>query len=107
MKSLVTGIVALGLTIWPIALVQWVWHLQRANVHATSFRWNTAVPLMIISALAGFIVAICGTMISDDEAASTLRFFGRGLCIVTFCIEGAIVIWIISGFAQFSHFGVN
>jgi hypothetical protein len=107
MKSLVAGIIGVGLTVWPIALVQWVWHLQRTNIHATAFPWNSVVPLMIISSLAGFIAAICGTMIADDEDVSTLRFFGRGLCVITFCIEGAVLIWIISGFAQFSKFGVN
>ena len=107
MKVLVAGLFAFALTVWPIVLVQWLWHIQRTNVHATPFPVNTAVPLMIISALAGFIVAICGTMIADDEPTSVLRFFGRALCIITFCMEGVIVIWIIRGFSQFSKFGVN
>ena len=107
MKILVTGIIALGLTVWPIILVQWVSHIQRSNVHATSFPWNDVVPYTIISVLAGFIVTICGTMSSDDEAAFTLRTFGRVLCIFTFCIEGAIVVWYISGVSQFSHFCIN
>jgi hypothetical protein len=104
MKMLVAilGIVALGLTVWPIALVEWFW-----QTHPRGFETNAVSGFMLISLLAGFIIAICGTMISNDEAASALWYIGRALCIVTFCIEGAVVIWIIHGFTQFSHFGVN
>jgi len=109
MKSLVAGLFAFGLTVWPIALVQWsrYIHIHSANVHATASSLGGIIPLMLMSLLAGLIVAICGTRISSDKADSTLHFIGRGFCIITFCMEGVIVIWMIYGFAQFSRFGVN
>ena len=107
MKSLVAGIVALGLTVWPITFAQWFWHIQRTHVHVKSFDVNKIVPLMVISSVVGCIVAICVTMCSDEEG-STLDAVGRTLCTLTFWIEGAIVIWIVLGFAHISgNFGVN
>jgi hypothetical protein len=100
--GVILGIVALGLTVWPIALTEWFWH-----THPRGFDVNAIGGLMLISLLAGCIIAICGTMISDDEGASTLRFIGRALCIITFCIEGAIVLWFVRAATHLSNFGVN
>jgi hypothetical protein len=103
MISLVTGLFAFGLTVWPVVVLQWAWHTHQQGGF---FQSSDGVLLILVSLLAGCITAICGAIFPDEDA-STLRFFGRAFCIMTFCIEGVIVIWLIHGFAQFSHWGVN
>jgi hypothetical protein len=101
----ILGIVSFGLTVWPIAFSEWFWHAHPQGLRG--FPENDVVGLMLFSLLAGLIIAICGKKISDHEAASMLQFIGETLCTLTFYIDGAIVVWIIYGISQFSHFGVN
>jgi predicted MFS family arabinose efflux permease len=99
---IILGIVAFGLTIWPIALTEWLWH-----THPRGFEVNAIGGLMLISMLAGIIVAICGTMAFDNKAASVLGYIGLSLCIAAFLIDGVVVLWFIRAASHLSNYGVN
>ena len=88
MKTFWTSIVAFGLIIWPIILLQHTWAAHRANVHYVPPDFVNAA---IVSWLVGTVVAICGTMISEENSPK-LRSFGKNLCIITLCVDAVVLV---------------
>jgi hypothetical protein len=101
MKTLAAGIIAFVLIVWPVIALKAVW----ADQNAYSARELLVVPL-VISWFIGSILAICGTMISENK--HPLRLLGRIFCIGTLCFEAAIILCVVIDFgSHMSQFGVN
>jgi hypothetical protein len=101
MKTLVVGIIAFGLIVWPLIALKAVW----ADQNAYSARQLLLVPL-VISWFIGSILAICGTMISEDK--QPLRLLGRILCVGSLLIEAGIAAYLFLRVVDgISRFGVN
>ena len=99
-KTLLIGLVAFGLIIWPIILLKLVWAAERANVHYVAPQFGGP---WAISWLVGFILAIggiAGSFRRDAEGSVTPKLLGRFLCIITLCIQIGFFLYGLSLFSK-------